>query len=415
MAFNIKTGVASQTTSKSSSNQSSQKGGGSKISSLRAGKVFGVTTTVNTPNAEVFDKNGGFGGMGTAWVLDYEASKTTIFDNTTADFEKCTKAKPLFPNSNYFPLVGEIVYLLDLPSVSSEISPKPEPTTYYVCPINAWNNPQLNIPTVNNNKPKVGKTFIKNPNIRRLLNFEGDYIIQGRKGNSIRFGATVRPLGSSKNEWSSIGLEGQPIIIIANGHDYDVKQDHYIEQINKEASSIYLTSNQSIPLKTNVKEPINFLTLPTSIQDYIESQAIINADRVILNSKADDVMLFAYNNIELSTNNIINFNAGKYIHLNVMENDPTKTLTTSPKILLGTKFDMTVPTEPVLLGKQTSDFLLGLLSALDQFALSLTATATNSEGSPLSKIQGSAEVLQTTLKPYYDRIQKLLSKTTFTV
>ena len=415
MAVVIKTGVASQSQNKSSSNQQSQKGGSSKLPSLRAGKVFGVTTTINTPTVEMFDENGGFAGIGTAWVLDYEASKTTIFTNTSSDFKKCTKAKPLFPNNNYFPLVGEIVYLVDLPSVSSEISSKPEPTTYYICPINAWNNPQLNIPSVNNNKTKIGKTFIKDPNIKRLLNFEGDYIIQGRKGNSIRFGSTSRPLGSSKNEWSTIGLEGQPIIIIANGHSYNPKQDYYVEQINKEDSSIYLTSNQSIPLKTNIKEPINFITLPTSVQDYIESQAIINANRVILNSKADDVMLFAYNNIELSTNNHINLNAGKVIHLNVVENDPAKSLTPNPKILLGTKFDMTAPTEPVLLGKQTSDFLLGLLSALDQFALSLTSTSTNSEGSPLSKIQGSAEVLQTTLKPYYDRIQKLLSKTTFTV
>jgi hypothetical protein len=74
-----------------------------------------------------------------------------------------------------------------------------------------------------------------------------------------------------------------------------------------------------------------------------------------------------------------------------------------------------VTDEPVLLGDKTGDFLLSLLTALDGFALALTATSTNSEGSPLAKVQGSAEALQTQLKPLYDRIAKLKSKFTFTI
>jgi hypothetical protein len=56
-----------------------------------------------------------------------------------------------------------------------------------------------------------------------------------------------------------------------------------------------------------------------NIPDYTESQAILNANRIILNSKQDDIMLFAENNVEICTNNIINLNAGGSIHLNIKE------------------------------------------------------------------------------------------------
>ena len=126
-------------------------------------------------------------------------------------------------------------------------------------------------------------------------------------------------------------------------------------------------------------------------------------------------MLFASTNIEISTNNIINLNAGKSVHINVKESNPSLSIGPNPKIILGTKYDDTPAFEPVLLGNQTTNFLLTLLTALDSFALALTATSTNAEGSPLAKIQGSAEALQTQLKPLYDKIQKLLSNSTFTI
>jgi hypothetical protein len=279
--------------------------------------------------------------------------------------------------------------------------------------MNLWGESQVNSQTANSKSP-LGKYFIEDPSVRNLLNYEGDHIIQGRKGNSIRFGSTMR-VASNRNEWSDVGIEGYPITIIANGHAYDKTKDYYLESINDEASSIYLTSNQRIPLKVEVKDPINPITLPPSLIDYVDSQAIINADRVVINAKKDDVMLFASTNIEISTNNIINLNAGKNIYLNIKEANPATSVGPTPKIILGTRFDNTPASEPVLLGNQTTNFLLSLLTALDSFALSLTATSTNAEGSPLAKMQGSAEALQTQLKPLYDRLQKLLSNSTFTI
>ena len=377
--------------------------------SLKVGKVMGVVTTNNTPTAKQFDRVGKYEGTGTVFFIDYNNSKNIDPKIEDSLFDICDIAKPLFPQFNYYPLLGELIYIVELPSPAAQITPD-STEKYYINSINLWNDSQVNSQTSNSKTP-LGKTFIENPITRNLLNYEGDHIIQGRKGNSIRFGTTVR-VASNRNEWSDIGLEGYPITIISNGHKYSKDKEFYIEQINEDASSLYLTSNQNIPLKVEVKDPLNPITLPESVGDYSNSQAILTAGRVVLNSKFDEVMIFASTNVEISTNNYINLNGGR-VYINVKGDAVPKG--PNPKIILGTRFDDTPASEPLLLGTKTGDFLLSLISALDAFALALTSTSTNSSGSPLAKVQGSAEALQAQLKPLYDKIETLKSNTTFTI
>jgi len=410
--LNIKTGVGSFS---SGINKSPNSVASSKPTNVKIGKVMGVVTTNNTPTFRQFEKVGGYSGIGTVFFLDYNKTKNIDTITTDSEFDKCEIAKPLLPNISYYPLLGELIYIIEeLPSPSTQLNPS-STQKYYISTINLWNNQQLNSQTQNPKAP-VGKNFVENKNIRNLLSYEGDHIIKGRSGNSIRLGRTARVF-SNANEWSKVGLETQPITIISNGHAYDSKKDFYLEQINQDDSSIYLTSNQSISLKNNIKDPINPLTLPLGISDYTESQVILNAGRIILNSKFDDVMLFAENNVEISTNNIINLNASRGIHLNIKEGSLTNpTLSPiSPKIFLGTRSNNTLPTEPLMLGNQTARFLLDLIAALDGFALSLTSASTDPEGSPASKLRASSETLQTQLETFYNRIQLLLSKSTFTI
>jgi len=409
MSLSIKTGVGSLTS------------GISRASSqfipppppLKIGKVMGVITTNNTPTTKQFDRAGNFGGMGSIFFLNYDNSKNIDPNNTDSFLDTCDIAKPLFPNFSYYPLLGELVYIIEgLPSPSSQIT-SGATQKYYITTINLWSDVQVNSQTFSS-KSSLGKYFVEDASIRSLLKFEGDFVLQGRKGNSIRFGTTVRAIGNL-NEWSNVGTVGSPIIIISNGHSYDKNKEYYLEQINQDASSIYLTTNQSIPLKIEVKDPINPITSPISISNYLESQLIINANRVVINSKKDEVMIFASTNIEISTNNTINLNSGKSIYLNIKEENPTTSTGPSPKIILGTQYNNKPAIEPLLLGNKTADFLLTLISALDAFALSLTATSTNSEGSPLAKVQGSAEALQTQLNLLYKKIQPLKSNSIFII
>lgn len=100
---------------------------------------------------------------------------------------------------------------------------------------------------------------------KQLRPFEGDYIIQGRYGNTIRFGGTPADRNAEDNAaWATnkAGQPGDPIITIrlsnetiksnkANTELYD------IEDINEDAASIYLTSTQEIPLKLAVPDKGN--------------------------------------------------------------------------------------------------------------------------------------------------------------
>ena len=58
----------------------------------------------------------------------------------------CKTAKSLYPQFQYYPLLGELVFLEDLPSPASQIS-NTSTQKYYISSINLWNNQQQNSAT----------------------------------------------------------------------------------------------------------------------------------------------------------------------------------------------------------------------------------------------------------------------------
>lgn len=107
----------------------------------------------------------------------------------------------------------------------------------------------------------VYKTFVPKDKIRGLLPYEGDRIYEGRNGASIRFGTTVTN-PTTKNPWSEGGNDGDPITIIRNGQYVDFDDSETIapilEDINRDASSIYMTNNQQIPIDVASKNLTTF-------------------------------------------------------------------------------------------------------------------------------------------------------------
>lgn len=385
----------------------------------KVGRVFGITTTANTPTAKQFERVGEYSGLGTIFYRDYDSSKRITGTLTDEFLQGCDIAKPFFPQFSYFPLIGELVYIIDLPSPATQTIDGAS-QKYYISPINIWNNIQVNALTPTKDIP-IGKTFVEKNDIRNLLNFEGDYILQGRKGNSVRFGTTVKTL-SYRNNWSnnSLGEDGDPITIISNGHQWNqsiesrISQSFFVEDINTDAASIYLTTSQKIPLNVS-KVNINPITKPVPVKEYIDgSMVILNADRVILNSKKENLMFFAEKNIEISTLNTINLNADTSIHLNAkIQKDSKKNII--PKIFLGTKENNTLPTEPLLLGLETASLLADILTHIATFAAELTSVASTQEGSPITKIEGASESLYNNTVSLFGRLDKILSKQNFTV
>jgi hypothetical protein len=380
------------------------------VPSYQIVKVFGVLLNENTPSKEQFDRAGGWSSIGAIFYQDYQLSKNKT--PSSVDLNTCNIALPLDSNLKNYPLVGEIVMLVDGPSYSTQIV-ESIGGKYYTGAINIWNNTQQNAP----GNGTLGKTFTENADIRPLLPFEGDYIIQSRKGAGIRFGSTV-PLYSDISEWSRNGTpDGNPITILVNGYVTTATGSltPNIEEVNKEMSSIYMTSTQTIPLipGASLTNPITPATPP---KDYTNSQIILNSDRVTINSKKDDVLVFGKTKLELTSDNNININSGRILHLHV----PYRT----GKILLGTKDNNTYPTEPVLLGLQTSNMLLDLCVALQNLAAELgkaqyTDTKTNgkSDIQDIVAVQNGADQLYADINRIIGQLKSLsiLSKNVYTV
>ena len=177
-----------------------------------------------------------------------------ITDGKPTSTDRLDAAKPLFYNFSQYPTINEIVYVVAGPK--QNFNETGAIRHYYFPPINLYGAPnhnaqpnQLTIEELNERK-LTGTTgyFQEVENIRPLQPYEGDIMIEGRYGNSIRFGSTIS--GSHKpNEWSNKGERGNPITIIRNGQVGDEQAysfEHVLEDINGDDSSIYLCSNQQI-------------------------------------------------------------------------------------------------------------------------------------------------------------------------
>lgn len=369
----------------------------SSINPTQVGRVYGVVTTTNTPNKEQFERVGGYDAIGTIFYRDYNQAQNTIGKIDNNFFNDCKVAKPLFPQFQYYPVLGELVVLYDLPSPATQISPSSTETYYLI--LNLWNNNQQNSQPANDNA-SLGTTFVENPNIRNLVSFQGDHIIQGRQGAALRFSSTTK-LYNDLNEWSSVGAEDSPITILTNGFNYISDAKIYVEKINYDSSSIYLTSTQKLPLQTDKTGTLNSLTNPLDAADYFNSQIILNADRVTLNSRKDEIMIFAKTNVEINTNNIINLNANERVHLN------------TNAVFLGTVNNQ-LPTEPIVLGNRLYNLLEGLLDGLQTFSITLTTIVASPEGAPMIDLNNAAQALSNKLENVEGQIENILSNRNFT-
>ena len=359
--------------------------------------MFATVMDDKTPSKKVFDECGGWQGIGTVLFKPYNSSKNedNYVENSTQDVLGYSKAKPLFPNQKYYPLKGELILIFSLPSVRSQVSDSnATPSHYYVTNINLWGNNHQNAQTSDPEAP-LGLGFEENQNVESILPFEGDYILEGRFGNTLRFGSTNK-INTGENFWSDSGANGDPITILTNGLSFGSGK-LYVEDINKDASALYLTSTQKVPLEVS-KTNLNPLTTTSLPNKYLEgSQAILTSDRVIINSKKENVLLFAQNNIELYTKNTISLDADDKLVLN------------SPTILLGLN-GSAVPEEPVLLGNETIKLLNSLLTSLSSFSTICSSALNGSKGSPITQLNTAARGLKESVDNLIPKLEKIKSQ-----
>ncbi len=161
-------------------------------------------------------------------------------------------AKPYYINDSFYPVANEIVVVVQGPSSTYNKDKSFE--SYYLPPIAIQKGPSSNaLPDqrlLSSKEFYEGQYFKEQINIRPLRPYEGDYTLEGRFGNSLRFGSTIDNESTNHpNPWSNEGELGNPITILRNGQYHDILKDsidNIIEDINLDDSSIYLCSSQQI-------------------------------------------------------------------------------------------------------------------------------------------------------------------------
>tara|TARA_R110001583_G_scaffold145880_1_gene297919 strand:+ start:210 stop:2315 length:2106 start_codon:yes stop_codon:yes gene_type:complete len=244
--------------------------GGGREQIIKPVRVEDIILDVNHIQAK---KYGGYDSIGTIFYTNvaFEGSRNAQ-GGANGNPENLHSARPLFSFLKQYPLKNEIVMIITSPS-KDFVSNHDAKSAYYLPNLNVWNHQHHNaLPDMRyySNTPEqindyiavsgglirtaadgqteieLGEYFKEKISLQPMLPFEGDSILEGRFGNSIRLGGT--PMGAyEKTAYSTTGSFGDPITIIRNGQlieDTDNGWEHTIENINTDHSSIYLMSNQ---------------------------------------------------------------------------------------------------------------------------------------------------------------------------
>jgi len=335
-------------------------------------------------------------------------------------------AFPYFSNLTNFPLRNELVYIFKLPSSKLQENTEKE-VYYYLTPLNIQNHPNHNaLPGIFNNDylPEseqrdykqtstgatkqiadanpdldLGNYFRENAQIKPLKKFEGDVMIEGRVGNSIRFGTTAIQDGSPLNNWSVDGYNGQPITIIRNGQGAQ-GQVAFLpteENINNDNSSIYLTSSQRIPLiPSSENDYYSYTQKPQTAGNYFGDQILLSSGRLFFNSRSDSIFL--------SSKKTINLNSLESVNI-----DTDNLIVQSTTIHLGDKD----ATQPALYGHKTVDILEDMLTLIEALLKASTTAIAGPFPVPALNQVGTLNVGQ--IKQLRKQLRYLQSETVFII
>jgi hypothetical protein len=421
-----KTGLANSTKGSSSPSSTSGEYQG-QITDLKSQIVAArVTDIVLDENHPKWDIVGEWNGIG---AIFYE------FVNQSATGTATNYALPYDAQSKTYPLVNEIVLLFSLPDSSMGRSTDSK-SYFYLKPLGIWNHPHHDAypnPTtygrnqqqdykatemgavrqvtdgstdINLNSPinPSQNTFVEKVDIHPLMPFMGDSLLEGRYGQSLRFGSTAKSQSEKKNNWSSAGNNGDPITILRNGQPTKVSPEGWIpitENITQDLSSVYLTSYQKIPFSIVNENFISYTTPPITPAQFNLPQIILNSNRIVLNAKTDSVLVSGQNSVGISSNGSINLESTSEINLS------------SRLVRLGDKN----ANQSVLRGDETIGYLKILITELQNLSEALKVVQDWPSGAPVPNpiILTAANSALQVFKNVYNEIDSVKSKTVKTL
>jgi hypothetical protein len=335
-----KTGIAGST--RGTTPSPNVRGAQDQISVLKGQMVAArVTDIVLDENHPKFQDVGEWNGIGAIFYQFVNQSGTTTDSSYALPYDSQIKT---------YPLVNEIVLLFSLPNQQMGVNTANQ-SYFYLKPLGIWNHPHHDAypNLVNSNNPQQSQdykatdqgvvrrvtdgstevelnspinpsqnTFVEKADIHPLMPYMGDSLLEGRHGQSLRFGSTAKSQSEISNNWSIAGTNGDPITILRNGQPTKVSDRGWIpivENISQDLSSIYLTSYQKIPFSIANENFISYITPPTTPAQYVNPQIILNSDRVVINAKNDSVLISGQNSVGLSSNGSINLESTSEINI----------------------------------------------------------------------------------------------------
>ena len=237
-------------------------------------------------------------------------------------------ARPAIFNRR-IPLLGEQVILINAPVNDWSTSSNKGTGYLYFSPINAVDDLVLHVfPKLWKrqglagggssgerliDKGEVGRTFPKVPKkVDNLQIFEGDELFEGRLGQSIRFGSTIQggdqSIYEKKPTWKGSG-NTDPLMILRVKKTQGGSNKYTIEDLGKDESSIYLTSNQSL---NNFKPGFDKNSDVKQIGNFSGgSQILVDSDRVVINAKKNMLFLIGKDKTILTGKKVL-FQSDKY-------------------------------------------------------------------------------------------------------
>jgi hypothetical protein len=342
MAF-YKTGLANSTRGSSSPSSTSGEYQG-QITDLKsqivAARVLDIVLDENHPKWDIV---GEWNGIGAIFYEIVNKSATGTATNYALPYDAQLKT---------YPLVNEIVLLFSLPDNGMGLSTDSE-SYFYLKPLGIWNHPHHdaypnsttfgrkqkqdydatdkgvvvrqvkdneNFDDIDLNSPinPSQNTFVEKVDIHPLMPFMGDSLLEGRYGQSLRFGSTAKSQSEKKNNWSSAGNNGDPITILRNGQPTKVSPEGWIpitENLTQDLSSVYLTSYQKIPFSIANEKFRSYTTKPEKPDLYTNPQIILNSNRIVLNAKTDSILISGEKSVGISSNGSVNIESTNEINL----------------------------------------------------------------------------------------------------
>lgn len=316
-----------------------------------------------------------FGGPNAIGAVKYEVLAK---DYTYEDTKVLAIAFPINNTIRQIPLINEVVLLTTAPDSTINSLKGSNKVTYYTTIVGLWNHPNHNAsPSQNEDSLDLGDGVEESDKVNPLQPFPGDIMVEGRQGQSIRLSG----FKSDKNTFTDDSNNGDPFIIISNGQEeVGNGYEHIVENINTDDSSIYLTSNHSVPLEQVREKHLSLNENPVKANSYKGSQIIVSSGRLFFNASEEDINLTSNNKFSVSSNEV-GLDAEEYIGLD------------AKKIYLGAQARR-FESQPAILGNELEVTLKEIADILIRIGTAFNGAITTNGGSVTSLIQIGKTVIQ---------------------